>query len=280
VRWLWVLVAAVGWGQTFEATPAAVRQGETIQVRSSGQATAARMIGRTVPLYPQAEGGRLGLMPVAAGTQPGSYPLEFLAEDGAVLRASTIMVRDARFRTQNVVLEKAILDLQPAPGEMETVAAFQKADSETRRWVEPLAHPVPGCMVSPFGVKRLHNGKPTGEYHRGIDQRAPAGQPVRAVAAGEVKIVRKFNLHGGTVAIDHGQGLESIYLHLSRFATTEGALVKKGDVIGYAGSTGRSTAPHLHWSLYVHGVPVNPVQWVAMKPCVQAKRPARPGGTR
>jgi len=114
-----------------------------------------------------------------------------------VLRASTITVRDARFRTQNVVLEKAILDLQPAPGEMETVAAFQKAVSETRRWVEPLARRFRGCMVSPYGVRRLHNGKPTGEYHRGIDQRAAAGQPVRAVAAGEVKIVRKFNLHGG-----------------------------------------------------------------------------------
>jgi murein DD-endopeptidase MepM/ murein hydrolase activator NlpD len=231
------------------------------------------MMGRIVPLYPQAEGGRLGLMPVAADARPGSYALEFLAEGGAVLRASAITVRDARFRTQNVVLEKAILDLQPAPGEMETVAAFRKAVSETRRWVEPLVAPVPGCMVSPYGVRRLHNGKPTGEYHRGVDQRSPAGQPVRAVAAGEVKIVRKFNLHGGTVAIDHGQGLESIYLHLSRFATTEGALVKKGDVIGYAGSTGRSTAPHLHWSLYVHGVPVNPGQWVPLRSCVQARRP-------
>jgi murein DD-endopeptidase MepM/ murein hydrolase activator NlpD len=73
------------------------------------------------------------------------------------------------------------------------------------------------------------------------------------------------------VGIDHGQGLESMYLHLSRFAVAEGAAVKKGDVIGYSGSTGRSNAPHLHWSLYANGVPVNPLQWVGLKAC-PAKR--------
>ena len=61
----------------------------------------------------------------------------------------------------------------------------------------------------------------------------------------------QYNLHGGTIGIDHGQGFESMYLHLSKFAVSEGTMVKAGDIIGYAGSTGRSTAPHLHWSLYV-----------------------------
>jgi murein DD-endopeptidase MepM/ murein hydrolase activator NlpD len=79
--------------------------------------------------------------------------------------------------------------------------------------------------------------------------------------------VKAWNIHGNTVGIDHGQGVESIYLHLSRFAVAEGAQVARGDVIGYAGSTGRSTAPHLHWSVYVNGVPVDPAQWVSLKPC-------------
>ena len=83
--------------------------------------------------------------------------------------------------------------------------------------------------------------------------------------------MRQFNIHGGTVAIDHGQGVGSLYLHLSRFAAREGARVAQGDVIGYAGSTGRSSAPHLHWSLYVNGVPVNPRQWLALKPCQAAR---------
>jgi murein DD-endopeptidase MepM/ murein hydrolase activator NlpD len=272
MRWLAILVAAIGWGQTFETIPAVVRQGETIRVRDAGAATSARMSGRAVRLFPQAEGGRLGLMPVPAGTAPGSYQLEFLGDDGNVLHAGTIMVRDARFRTQNVVMEREIQELRPSPGEMETVAKFRETVSETRRWVEPLVAPVPGCMLSPFGVKRLHNGKPTGDYHGGVDQRSPAGRPVRAVAGGVVRIVRKFNLRGGAVAIDHGQGLGSTYLHLSGFATAEGAVVNQGDVVAYVGSTGRSTGAHLHWALYVNGVPVNPAQWLRLTSCAKGKR--------
>ena len=79
-----------------------------------------------------------------------------------------------------------------------------------------------------------------------------------------------FNLRGGTVGIDHGQGLSSIYLHMSSFAVAEGALVNKGDVIGYVGATGRATGAHLHWTLYANGVAVNPQQWVAVQPCTAA----------
>jgi murein DD-endopeptidase MepM/ murein hydrolase activator NlpD len=70
-----------------------------------------------------------------------------------------------------------------------------------------------------------------------------------------------FRLHGGTVGLDHGQGVTSSYIHLSKTAVKEGQVVKQGEVIGYVGSTGFSTAPHLHWGLYVHGSPVNPKQW-------------------
>jgi murein DD-endopeptidase MepM/ murein hydrolase activator NlpD len=111
-------------------------------------------------------------------------------------------------------------------------------------------------------VQRFFNGKPTGDFHAGLDQRGAAGTPIHAVAAGVVRIVRDFSLRGGTVAIDHGQGVESIYMHMSKTAAKEGEHVSAGDVIGYVGATGRANGPHLHWTLYVNGVPVNPVQWV------------------
>ncbi len=261
MRWLLLLVTAIAWGQIV------VRQGDAIHVRTQEPAVEARMDGRTVRLFVQPEGGRLGLMPVPALKEPGRYALDLVASDGKVLSSETVTVRDAHFRTQNVVLEKATAELKPSRGEMDTVDAFLKSVSETRHWQEPLRLPVPGCMTSPFGVKRLRNGKPTGQTHGGLDQRSAAGTPVHAVADGVVKLVKQYTLHGGTVGIDHGQGLESMYLHLSRFAVAEGAVVKKGDVIGYSGSTGRSNAPHLHWSLYANGVPVNPLQWVGLKAC-------------
>lgn len=265
MRWVLLLVSAAAFGQSFDLKPATVPQGETIRV--SGAAESARMNGRTVPLFPQPDGASLGLMPVPVDERPGKYPVEFLAKNGQVLHSATVTVLDARYPRQNIILGKAQQALKPAPGEMETVAAFRSTVSPQRYWQEPFAAPVEGCMSSLFGVRRLYNGKYSGSFHTGVDQRAPAGRPIRALASGVVRLVRDYNVHGGTVGIDHGQGLESIYLHMSGFAVKEGQTIREGDVIGYVGSTGRSTAPHLHWSLYANGVPVSPLQWVKLKPC-------------
>lgn len=249
-------------------------QGRVIRISGPAGADAARLDGRTVRLFPQAGGGVLGLMPVPASQAPGAYTLEILV-GGTTRESIGVRVVSARFRRQNIVLSPQIAELKPAPGEVETSRAFRETVSERRYWEEPFALPVAGCRTSPFGVQRFRNGKPTGDYHAGIDQRAAAGSPVRALAAGFVRLVKAWNIHGNTVGIDHGQGVESIYLHLSRFAVAEGAQVARGDVIGYAGSTGRSTAPHLHWSVYVNGVPVDPAQWVSLKPCVAAAAKGR-----
>lgn len=230
------------------------------------------MSGRTIRLFPQADGGSFGLMPVPVAQKPGEYPLELLDKAGAVVAAASVEVLNAHFPKQNVVIEQSLTELKPSPGETETVTAFRNTVSEVRYWSEPLALPVRGCMTSPFGVQRYMNGKPTGSFHGGIDQRSPAGTPIHAASGGVVKIVRDWNLHGRTVAIDHGQGLESVYQHMSKPAVSEGAVVKTGDVIGYVGSTGRSNAPHLHWSLYVNGEPVNPLDWVKVAPCAPAKK--------
>lgn len=272
LRGLVWFVAAAACAQTFDASPSPARQGQALHVRASGGAVAARMKGRTVRLFPQAEGGVLGLMPVPAIDAPGLYDLEFLDVQGAVVHTTPIRVLNARFRKQNVVAGKRVAGLKASSAENEAVGKFHQTLTETRYWKEPLAAPVPGCMISPFGVQRLINGKPTGNYHGGVDLRSPAGRPVRATAAGTVRLARMFDLRGGTVAIDHGQGLQSMYLHLSKFEAAEGAAIKKGDVIGYVGSTGRSTAPHLHWALYANQVPVNPSQWVRLTPCSRARR--------
>jgi murein DD-endopeptidase MepM/ murein hydrolase activator NlpD len=230
----------------------------------------ARLDGRIIRLFPQKEGGSFGLMPVPVLEKPGAYRLEVLDKSGKTVRTSEITVIDAHFPRQNIVISKSLSELKASPDEAEITSSFRKEVSDVRYWEEPLNKPVPGCMTSLFGVQRLHNGKPTGDYHGGLDLRAAAGTPIRAAASGVVKIARQFNLHGGTVAIDHGQGFESMYLHMSKIVAVEGSTVHKGDVIGFAGSTGRSTAPHLHWTLYVSGVPVNPLQWVKVTPCAPA----------
>ncbi len=273
----WLLIFAAGpalYSQAFKVEPASVPQGGIVIVHGPAEANSARMNGHTIRLFSEKDGKVLGLMPVAAIEKPGSYELELLDKTGTILDSAQVTVRSAHFPSQNIIISKQLSELKPSPGETEAVAAFRNSISDVRYWTAPLtiSPPVSGCLTSPFGVRRLHNGKATGDYHAGLDQRSPSGGPIRAIADGVVKIVRQYNLHGGTVAIDHGQGVESIYLHMSKFAVTEGATVHKGDVIGYAGSTGRSTGPHLHWSIYVNGTPVNPMQWIHVSPCASPKR--------
>lgn len=256
-------------GQTWNLEPESPAQGDVIHVSTTSDATHARLGNRTVRLFRQLEGRRLGLMPIPAVQKPGRYRVDFLDSGGRPLHQTPITVRDAQFPEQNVELSSAVEALKPRPGETETLNSFRNLVSENRLWSEPFEKPVAGCMVSPFGVQRLHNGRRTGNYHGGIDQRGAAGTPVHAVADGFVRIVQSFTVPGNTVGIDHGQGLTSMYLHLSQFATSEGTRISKGDLIGYVGTTGRSTAPHLHWGLAAQGVSVNPAQFVNLTPCAK-----------
>lgn len=272
-RYAVFVVVTAAWAQ--QSSRLVIPQGNTLRVHSAVAAADASFDGRTIRMFAQKEGGWLGLMPIPATEKPGEYKLEILGANGAVIETRSVIVRDAHFPSQNVVISKALSELKPTLDETDITASFRKEVLDTRYWAEPLIEPVPGCMTSLFGVRRLHNGKPTGDYHAGLDIRAAQGTPIHAASAGVVKIARMFALHGGTVAIDHGQGLQSMYLHMSRIAATEGATVQKGDVLGYAGSTGRSTAPHLHWSLYVNSVPVNPLEWVKVRPCTAPRAPKR-----
>jgi murein DD-endopeptidase MepM/ murein hydrolase activator NlpD len=186
------------------------------------------------------------------------------------LHSTEITVEDADYPRENLTIAPSISTLKPSPGEQATVGKFRDAVTPERYWKEPFDPPVPGCVTSPFGSTRLHNGKLTGDFHAGVDQRGAAGTPIHPITAGVVKIVQKWNLRGGTVAVDHGQGVKTIYLHMSAFQAKEGQQVTPADVIGYIGSTGRSTGPHVHWTIYVNTVPVNPGQWMKLESCSSA----------
>jgi murein DD-endopeptidase MepM/ murein hydrolase activator NlpD len=268
---LYAIIPAPAGAQQCTVKPATISLGQTVRLSCQVPATKAKLNDRTVHLFPQSNGGSQGLMPIAVADTPGTFNVEFLAEDGSTLTSAKLTLRATTFPTQNVVLAPQIEALHSTPEDIATLTEFRNTVSDVKFWEDPLVAPVPGCILSPFGVKRLHNGKPTGEFHAGIDQRSPAGRPVHAVAAGTVKIAQPFAVLGGTVAIDHGQGLETMYLHMEKLLVEPGAHVKKGDVIGYVGATGRANGPHLHWVVDVNGVPVNPQQWVALKACSSEK---------
>ena len=264
---LWFAVNAFALGQDFQVVPS-TKQGDLLQLAGPDHAATAIFLGRVVPLYPGTTVTRVaGLMPVPVLTKPGSYQLRWLDTKGKAVYEQTVQVRSAHFPVQNVVLTKGLAGLKSTDDEQSQVSRFFKSDSPQRSWTLPIEAPLQSCLTSFFGVRRAHNGRLTGDFHGGLDQRGATGTPIHAVAAGTVTLTGQFALHGGTVGIDHGQGLKSMYLHMSEITVRSGAKLAKGDVIGLIGSTGRSTGSHLHWALYAFGEPVNPLQWVRLQPC-------------
>ncbi|HLK04680.1 MAG TPA: M23 family metallopeptidase [Candidatus Acidoferrum sp.] len=261
--------------QVCSISPKTVSLGQTLRLTCSAEVATAKWHGRSIRMFPQSDGEYFGLMPVSVKDAPGPGSIVFLAKDGSTHATESFVVRPTKFPSENVRLSPDIEALRSTPEEIQLLTNFRNGVSDSRFWQDPLASPVDGCVTSPFGVQRLHNGKPTGEFHGGVDQRTPAGEEIRAIADGKIIFAQHFNVLGNAVGIDHGQGLASMFLHMSKLAVADGALVKKGDVLGYAGSTGRSTGPHLHWVLYANGVNVNPAQWVKLAACSRTAKPKK-----
>jgi len=243
------------------------RLGGTLRLTCPAEAASAKWNGRTVRLFRQPDGKSFGLMPVSVKDSPGPASIEFSFQRRTAFRHGKIPRSRHPFPSENVRLSPDIEALRSTPEELQLLTTFRNEVTDDRFWQDPLAPPIDGCVTSPFGVKRMHNGKPTGEFHGGVDQRTPAGEEIRAIADGKIIFAKKFNVLGNAVGIDHGQGLGSMYLHMSKLAVADGALVKKGDALGYRRIHRRSTGPHLHWVLYANGVNINPAQWLKLTAC-------------
>ena len=127
----------------------------------------------------------------------------------------------------------------------------------------PSRNPLSASYTSSGYGNRTHPVLGGTRSHKGVDLAAPTGTPIYATADGTVGKAEWFSSYGMYVAIDHGGDLETRYAHMSRIAVASGQRVRKGDVIGYVGSTGRSTGPHLHYEVRVAGAAVNPVPYMA-----------------
>ena len=141
------------------------------------------------------------------------------------------------------------------------VAALARINPE-QEWTLPFLRPVPGGVSSEYGLTRFFNDKPRNP-HKGLDLRGAAGTPIRACADGVVVLAEDHFFAGNSVYIDHGQGVVSMYFHMSKIDVKTGQKVSRGSVVGKVGSTGRVTGPHLHFGISVQGELVDPVPLLA-----------------
>ena len=151
------------------------------------------------------------------------------------------------------------------------LALQSKAAHRIPRPVEkPSIWPLDGRLLSPYG-KRTDPFSEEGAFHKGVDISAPTGTPVHATADGIVIFTEFESGYGRLVVVDHGGGFQTYYAHLSQFWVHAGQEVRRGELVGLVGSSGKVTAPHLHYEVRIGGSPMNPILYMTNR--------RRPGGT-
>ena len=200
------------------------------------------------------------LLPVPLDHANKSTPLDWIAvlADGATVKG-TAMVHIVKrpYPVQKLTVEPKYVSPDPAlkerlDRERKLMSTALNARSDSRHWNLPMARPVPGKITSLYGMRRVFNGQ-LKNPHKGLDFRAATGDPILAIADGMVVLTGDFYYAGKFVVVDHGLGVVSISMHMSKILAEKGHTVKRGDHIGLIGSTGRSTGPHLHLGISVLG---------------------------
>lgn len=220
-------------------------------------------------VFVTAENGQwVAIVGLALDLPPG--PHELRVSTGDVQNILSFDVGNKRYPEQHITLkDSSKVQLSPTDEER-AVREIETIQTLKRHWRdlgngEPsdstFMLPADGRLASRFGLRRFFNGEPRAP-HSGLDLAVPRGTPIRASARGTILATDDYFFNGKTVFIDHGNGLITMYCHLDRIDAQVGDSVAQGQPIGRSGMTGRASGPHLHWSVVLNGVMVDPELFV------------------
>ncbi len=186
---------------------------------------------------------------------PNSATLTAILRDGGAV-SRTLPVAGRTWQVESIPSLSLHKTSEPNPAyealraaELASIAAARAGETTETGWTQAFVWPAVGRISGVYGSQRILGGVPASP-HNGVDIAVPTGTPVVAPANGVIRLAgQKFSLEGNLVMLDHGHGLTSAFLHLSRVDVVPGERVAKGQVIGAVGMTGRATGPHLHWAL-------------------------------
>lgn len=245
--------------------PARVRPGDAFLVRARGLAAppAGAVAGRPLRFFP-VPGGYEAVAALPLETPPGTLAVELDLPGAAApaRRSAALEVAAPRFPSKTLTVAPRFVEPSPevrARIEEDRAAIARATDVP---FVPPLFHgpfawPRPPTFTGRYGDQRVYNGRLTSQ-HYGLDFKGSPGDPVRAANDGVVVLRRDCEASGLTVIVHHGAGIFTSYFHLSRALVREGERVERGALIGAVGSSGRATGPHLHYSVRVGDLFVDP----------------------
>jgi murein DD-endopeptidase MepM/ murein hydrolase activator NlpD len=257
-------------GVTVKLACRAFEPGEIIAVaikdNSSVKEAWIRFLGRKYPMgKSETSSGLLAFMGLDLDLEPGSYEMEIFINKALDERES--IKKQISVLAKEFPLKKLWVDekfVTPPPEFHERIQREGEIlriiyGITTDQWLGKgfFILPSSGKATPNFGQRRIFNNKPRSS-HKGIDIIVPYGTPVKASNSGRVVLASDLYFAGKAVIIDHGMGVFTLYCHFSKVKVNRGKLVKKGEIIGEVGATGRVTGPHLHWGVKVSGISVDP----------------------
>jgi murein DD-endopeptidase MepM/ murein hydrolase activator NlpD len=215
---------------------------------------------------------------VSFETAPGTYAIELTGEPGGgpasgkkISFSRSFTVASGKYPKIQAKLGVEGKFTEPTPEQQKQIEEGQQIKKDylnrvtpDREWSGAFTEPADAAISDVFGSQRIFNGKAT-STHWGLDFRVPTGTPVAAMNDGTVLLARPLYFEGNFVVLDHGQGLLTIYMHLSDFKVKEGDQVKRGQVIALSGGTGRATGPHLHVGVRWQGTYLDPAGLVRLR---------------
>ncbi len=234
----------------------------TVTVSTPGDHVSGSFMGTEIPFEPADDGTFQGLVGIDLGAKPGDHLLTLRTSKG--VSAFKVPVEDRDFGVRRFTVKESKLTpelLQRIDRETNLLEELWKRRSPRRLWKAPFIRPVSGKITGTFGKASFINGKPRSP-HSGVDFRADRNENILCSNDGTAVLVKDLYYAGNSVFVDHGQGLYTMYFHLDRPLVREGATVRRGQPVGLAGSTGRSTGVHLHWGVRLNGARVDPLELI------------------
>ncbi len=222
---------------------------------------------KPVLVIPDQSGGWIAIIGISLSTPAMQQSVE--VKNDANSRTIHFEVQDKKYKEQRLTI-KNTRQVNPNSGDLKRINTELKAQNSAYQQftqIEPsnviFDKPVEGPHSSSFGLKRFFNGEARAP-HSGMDFAVATGTPIHAPAAGTVTLTGNYFFNGNTVFVDHGQGLITMYCHLSVIGVKVGDVLKRGQVLGQVGATGRVTGAHLHWNVSLNDARVDPAIFIGM----------------